>query len=58
MSLDLKESVDVASLMEVGMLFHRLGAMTAKARPPLGLRFDPRTLRSLYTADLRDLMLE
>ena len=58
MSLDLKESMEGAVLMGRGMLFHSLGAATAKARSPLSLSLDCGIVSSPKSADLRDLEIE
>ena len=57
-SLDLKESMEGADLIGMGMLFHSLGATTAKARSPLSLSFDRGTAKSPESANLRDLKVD
>ena len=47
-----------ADLIGWGMLFHNLGAATAKARSPLSFSLEHRTARSPKSADLRDLEVE
>ena len=55
----MKESIEGADLIERGMLFHSLGAATAKARPPLDLGLDWGTARSSPKLDdLRGLVVE
>ena len=54
----MKESIEGADLIERGMLFHSLGAATAKARSPLDLSLDWGTARSPKLDDLRGLAVE
>ena len=54
----MKELIEGADLIERGMLFHSLGAATAKARSPLDLSLDWGTARSPKLDDLRGLVVE
>ena len=51
----MKESKEGTDLIERGMLFHSLGAATAKARSPLDLSLDWGTAKSPKFDDLRGL---
>ena len=54
----MKESKEGADLIERGMLFHSLGAATAKLRSPLDLSFGWGTARSPKLDNLRGLAVE